>query len=119
MKFKFSEDKKSSWFLLNDEWISLATKQTESYYYLSGLFYPRRCLGKEIERDKGVGDDEPRYISYDVPILYSIDRSSMKLYETVFVDVVTPDVCKVKQLWEKGETLNTFQLPCTVSKIQF
>ena len=42
-KFKFSEDKKSSWILLNDEWVALETKQTELYYILSGLGINREC----------------------------------------------------------------------------
>ena len=119
MKFKFSEDKKSSWFLLNDRWVELKTKQTESYYYLNGLHYPKKCEGSDIERDKGVGDEQPRYIDFEVPILYSIDRSTMKLYETVFVDMETPDVCKTKRRWKKGETLNRFGGYCTVAKIKF
>jgi len=118
IKFKFSEDKKSSWILLNDEWVALETKQTESYYYLNGLNYTYTCEGSEIDRDKGVSD-APRLIDYVVPILHSIDRSTMKLYETVFVDVKTPDDCKTKRRWKKGENLKTFRNFCKVSKIQF
>ena len=104
---------------MNDEWVKLETNQTESYYYLTGLHYTKRCESKDQDRDKGVGDDGPYYIDYQVPILYSIDRSTMKLYETVFVDVKAPNACKTKDRWTKGYTLNTFMNYCRVSKIKF
>ena len=94
-------------------------EQKENYYYLTGLHYPKKCEGSDIERDKGVGDEQPRYIDFEVPVLYSIDRSTMKLYETVFVDVETPDVCKTKRRWKKGEKLKSHDIPCTVAKIKF
>ena len=103
---------------MNDEWFKLETNQTESYYYLTGLVYTKRCESKDQDRDKGVSDG-PYYIDDQVPILYSIDRSTMILYETVFVDVKTPNACKTQDRRRKGETLNTFMNYCRLSKIKF
>ena len=118
VKFKFSEDKKTSWILLNDEWVSLETKITDSYYYLSGLVHINKCYN-------GTGTKEEDYIKFDVPFRYIIDRSTLRLFKKVLKEVDLKAKCRRPSVlfpqihFSKGEDLGTFKFPCVVSKIKF
>ena len=114
IKFKFSEDKKTSWILLKlgieseDKWVKLNTKQTEEYYFLTGLVQIENCYTKKSD-----------YKDYNISFVYIIDRSSLRLYKKVIGDQETPKFCDRQKTWEDGKTLLTFKNPCTVSNIKF
>ena len=117
VKFKFSEDKKTSWILLDDEWVELETKLTDSYYYLSGLLIKKECR----EYDKT--GNNPIVHKYIVPFNYIIDRNTLSLYSKVKIRVDMSDKGNLYSSWtyiyDKGKDLERFKFSCTVSKIQF
>jgi len=116
VKFKFSEDKKTSWILLNNEWVELETKVTDSYYYLSGLIQKSECY---------IGDGSATTFKFDVPFQYIIDRNTLKLFKKVLNEVDESANCShdnpyyMPDKFPKGVNLERFKFICEVSKIQF
>ena len=119
IKFKFSEDKKTSWILENDNWAKLKVKQTEMYYYLSGWGYNRECTEWDDSKKKKIETHKFR-----VKSAYIIDRNTLRLYKKVEEGVDMSDKCNTDwnrnyYIVPKGKVLEGFSKPCTVSKIQF
>ena len=118
IKFKFSEDKKSSWILLRDKWVKLKMKQTEMYYFLGGLVaHGATCFLKEQYRKDGV-----EKLNFTLPFQYIIDRNTLRLFKKTLEEINISDKCQDSHYDYsdlKGKVLEGFSKPCTVSKIQF
>ncbi len=123
IKFKFSEDKNTSWIWLQvgkvseGKWVELTTKKTEEYFFLTGLVEERKCYNIKKE------DTE----EYNLYFVYIIDRSSLRLYKKVNCNQEMPTNasligqknCGEKKTWINGQPLFDFRNPCTVSKMKF